>query len=67
MSVEDFVKAILNFDPKDKQCQEILFTVKVEIFETEKVKSSADKQKKSKLRNAKTPWELLVAYNNFND
>lgn len=67
VSVEDFVKAILNFDPKDKQCQEILFTVKVEIFETEKVKSSADKQKKSKLRTAKTPLELLVAYNNFND
>jgi len=39
----------------------------VEIFETEKVKSSTDKDKKSQLRSAKTPLELLVAYNNFDD
>jgi len=39
----------------------------VEIFETEKVKGSTDKEKKSQLRSAKTPLELLVAYNNFDD
>ncbi len=67
VSVEDFVKAILNFDPKDKQCQEILFTIKVEIFEMQKIKNSTDKQKKSQIRTAKTPLELLVAYTNFDD
>jgi len=67
VSVEDFVKSILNFDPDDAQCKEILFTTKVEIFETAKVKGSSNKEKKSALRSAKTPLELLVAYNNFDD
>jgi len=67
VSVEDFVKSILNFDPDDAQCKEILFTTKVEIFETAKVKGSTNKEKKSALRSAKTPLELLVAYNNFDD
>ena len=67
VSVEDFVKSILNFDPNDPQCKEMLFTTKVEIFETEKVKGSTDKAKKSKLRSAQTPLELLVTYNEFDD
>jgi len=67
VSVEDFVKSILYFDPNDPQCKEMLFTTKVEIFETEKVKESTDKVRKSKLRSAKTPLELLVTYNEFND
>jgi len=67
ISIEDFVECILKFDPNDTQCKEMLFTIKVEIFETEKVKSSTDKDKKSQLRSAKTPLELLVAYNNFDD
>lgn len=67
VSVEDFVKSILNFDPDDAQCKEMLFTLKVEIFETQKVKQSTDKEKKSNLRSAQTPLELLVAYNEFDD
>ena len=61
------MKSILNFDPDDAQCKEMLFTLKVEIFETQKVKQSTDKQKKSNLRSAQTPLELLVAYNEFDD
>lgn len=67
ISVEDFVEYILKFDPNDERCKEMLFTIKVQIFETEKVKGSSDKDKKSRLRSAKTPLELLVAYNNFDD
>ena len=67
VSVEDFVKSILNFDPDNAQCKEMLFTLKVEIFETQKVKQSTDKEKKSNLRSAQTPLELLVAYNEFDD
>jgi len=67
VSVEDFVKSILNFDPKDPRCKEMLFTIKVEIFETQKVKNSIDKEKKSRLRTAKTPLELLASYNEFDD
>ena len=67
VSVEDFVKNILDFDPKDPNCKEMLFTIKVSIFETEKIKGSNDKKKKARLRSAKTPLELLVGYHNFDD
>ncbi len=67
ISVEDYVKKILNFDAKDTECKEIFFTMKVEIFETKKVKDCTDKEYKSRLRSAKTPIDLLLIYNELND
>ena len=67
VSVEDFVKKILNFDANDQESQEIFFTMKVEIFETKKLKDSRDKEYKSRLRSAKSPIELLLIYNELND
>ena len=67
VSVEDFVKKILNFDANDQESQEIFFTMKVEIFETKKLKDCSDKEYKSRLRSAKSPIELLLIYNELND
>tara|TARA_B100000780_G_scaffold166059_1_gene116177 strand:+ start:2800 stop:3270 length:471 start_codon:yes stop_codon:yes gene_type:complete len=67
VSVEDFVKKILHFDPADPESMEILFTTKIEIFETDKLKKSTNKEYKKKLRSAKTPIELLTIYNELND
>ena len=67
VSVEDFVKKILKFDPADPESKEILFTTKIEIFETDKLKKSTDKEYKKRLRSAKTPIELLAIYNELND
>jgi hypothetical protein len=67
VSVEDFVKKILYFDPADSESKEILFTIKIEIFETDKLKKSTNKEYKKKLRSAKTPIELLAIYNELND
>ena len=67
VSVEDFVKKILKFDPADSESKEILFTTKIEIFETDKLKKSTDKEYKKRLRSAKTPIELLSIYNELND
>ena len=67
VSVEDFVKKILNFDVDDQESQEIFFTMKVEIFETKKLKDCTDKEYKSRLRSAKSPIELLLIYNELND
>jgi hypothetical protein len=44
-----------------------MFTTKIEIFETEILKKSTDKEYKKRLRSAKTPIELLAIYNELND
>jgi hypothetical protein len=67
VTVADFVKNMLNFDPENAECKEIFFTMKVEIFETKKVKDCTDKEYKSRLRTAKNPIELLLIYNELND
>ena len=67
ISVEDFVKKILEFDHNNEECKEILFTMKVQMFETKKLKNSEDKEQKSKLRSAKTPMDLLIEYKKIND
>lgn len=67
ISVEDFVKKVLAFDHDSPECKEILFTMKVEIFETTKVKQCKDKEYKARLRSAKTPIELLAEYKKIDD
>lgn len=67
ISVQDFVKKLLNFKDNDEECKEILFTLKIEIFETEKLKNCKDNEQKSRLRSAKTPVELLSLYNQIDD
>jgi hypothetical protein len=67
ISVEDFVKKILDFDPDDRECREIFFTMKVQIFETKKLKDSDDADYKARLRSAQNPIDLLAAYNGSDD
>lgn len=67
ISVQDFVKKLLNFKHNDEECKEILFTLKIEIFETEKLKNCKDNEQKARLRSAKTPVELLSLYNQIDD
>ena len=67
ISVEDFVKKILEFDHNDEECKEILFTMKVQMFETKKLKDSKDKEQKARLRSARTPMDLLIEYKKIND
>lgn len=56
-SVMEFV---LNYDPK-KQSED-LFSLKLKIFEKDMVKDFNDNDIKSKIRQAKTPLEVLLAY-----
>jgi hypothetical protein len=67
VSVEDFVKKLLVFDADDPESMEILITLKIQIFETGKLKKCKDKEYKAKLRTADTPIELLAMYNELND
>jgi len=67
ISVEDFTKKILFFDPKDDEANEILFSLKIQVFEIDKIKNCQDNEYKSRLRSAKTPVELLTVYNELDD
>ena len=39
ISVEEYIDSMLNFNSSDKQSAEILFALKVKVFENDKVKS----------------------------
>jgi len=67
ISVEDFVNKILDFDPEDSECREIFFTLKVQLFETKKLKDSNDADYKARLRSAQNPIDLLAAYKRSDD
>jgi len=66
VSVEEYIDSMLNFNSSDKQSAEILFALKVKVFENEKVKSCDDKDLKSSLRSAKTPVDLISIFKKIN-
>ena len=66
VSVDDFIDGIINFKSADKQSAEILFALKVKLFEHDKVKNSTDKDTKSLLRSAKTPVEAIKLFDKLN-
>ena len=66
VSAEEFIDSILNFNSSDKQSAEILFALKVKVFEQDKVKSCNDKDLKSSLRSAKTPVDLISIFKKIN-
>tara|TARA_B100000900_G_C20341183_1_gene618280 strand:+ start:243 stop:713 length:471 start_codon:yes stop_codon:yes gene_type:complete len=67
ISVDDFVTKIINYDDNDPECKEILFTMKIGLFEIKKVKENSNKDWKAKLRSARTPIDLLAEYKKIND
>ena len=66
VTIDDFIDSIINFDNKNEQCNEILFALKVKLFENDIVKNSADKDTKSLLRSAKTPVEAIKLFDKLN-
>ena len=66
VSVEEYIDSMINFNSSDKQSAEILFALKVKVFENDKVKSCNDKDLKSSLRSAKTPVDLISIFKKIN-
>ena len=66
ISVEEYIDSMLNFNSSDKQSAEILFALKVKVFENDKVKSCEDKDLKASLRSAKTPVDLISIFKKIN-
>ena len=57
---------MLNFNSSDKQSAEILFALKVKIFEQDKVKSCTDKELLKQLRSSKNPVQLISVFSKIN-
>ena len=66
VTVDDFIDSIINFDNSNEQCAEILFALKVKLFENDKVKNSTDKDTKALLRASKTPVEAIKLFDKLN-
>ena len=66
VTIDDFIDTIINFDNKNEQCNEIMFALKVKLFENDKVKSCTDKDLKSSLRAAKSPVDIISLFKKIN-
>ena len=53
---------ICDFDKDDKVQQELMFRLKLRIFEQDAVKNSKNADGKSMIRKAEEPIEVLMAY-----
>ena len=56
---------LFEFDPENNQQKEELFKLKLKIFEQDVVKNSEAKTKKTSLRKAETPLEVVSIYYSF--
>ena len=61
-NVEDFINILIDFDSENKEHLDVMFQLKVRIFEQKKVKESPDKELKAKIRTSKSPLEILYYY-----
>ena len=66
VSVEEYIDSMLNFNSSDKQSTEILFALKVKIFEQDKVKNCKDKELLKQLRSSKNSVELISVFSKIN-
>jgi len=53
---------ITKFDPEDKIQSELLFRIKLRLFDTDDVKNSKNVDGKSMLRKAENPLDAILAY-----
>ena len=56
---------LIGFDENNKSHLDLLFTLKLKLFEIEKVKNSTDEDGKSLIRKSMTPVDVLNAFKNL--
>ena len=56
---------IFEFDPEDNDHKEVLFKMKLKMFEQDAVKNSKKRKAKTEIRKAETPVEAIKAYASF--
>lgn len=66
VTIDDFIDSIIDYKSANQQSAEMLFALKVKLFEHEKVKSCTDKELKSSLRTAKNPITAIKIFDKIN-
>lgn len=66
VTIDDFIDSIIDYKSANQQSAEMLFALKVKLFEHEKVKSCTDKELKSSLRSAKNPITAIKIFDKIN-
>ena len=56
---------IFNWNKEDEKQKELLFQLKLKMFDMKHVQDSKKKTSKTSLRKAQTPLDALVAYSKF--
>lgn len=60
--VQGSLDILFDFDAENADHKEVLFKLKLKIFEQESVKNSKKRKAKTEIRKAKTPVEAIRAY-----
>ena len=53
---------VFDFDPENTEHKEVLFKMKLKMFEQDVVKNSKKRKAKTEIRKAETPVEAIKAY-----
>jgi hypothetical protein len=62
---EEVFSFLISFDESSKGHLDLLFTLKLKLFEIEKVKNSTDEEGKSSIRKSMTPIDVLNSFKNL--
>lgn len=61
--IDDFINFLINFDENDKKQMDLLFNLKLKVFDLDKVKSSKNEDAKTKIRKSVNPYEVISELN----
>ena len=60
---DDFINFLINFNENNKEQMDLLFNLKLKVFDLDKVKSSKNEESKTKIRKSVNPYEVISELN----
>jgi len=60
---DDFINFLINFNENNKEQMDLLFNLKLKVFDLDKVKSSKNEEAKTKIRKSVNPYEVISELN----
>ena len=60
---DDFINFLINFNENNKEQIDLLFNLKLKVFDLDKVKSSKNEEAKTKIRKSVNPYEVISELN----
>jgi len=60
---DDFINFLINFNENNKEQMDLLFNLKLKVFDLDKVKFSKNEEAKTKIRKSVNPYEVISELN----